>query len=209
MKRYIKSSKKFYGLDNKIIELDRETKSLVYEYSFDGDYYKGDYHIFVKFKDADGNKCLISKIYDSTVANPDNPYNLESGKSYQVSGYFIPKESSIRGDNSISYEIYQPRISGIKGSDGKEVILKFTYPSTASEDAQKLCEVLDQNNIEYKCYDKDGTSGYPIQFNVLRSGKTWNDIMRLINSVRPARYKQEKMFVEHNNGQLIFRDFLY
>lgn len=205
MKLYIKSSKKFYGINNEIIDLERETKSLVYEESYDGDYFDGAYHTNVKFHDAEGNICTIKRIYDTS--NPDNPYNLEEGKSYQVSGYFIPKTSCLKNDTSIKYEIYQPRISGIKGNDGKEVILKFTYPSTASEDAQRLCDVLDQNNIEYKCYDKEGTSGYPIQFNVLRSGKKWNDIMRLINSVRPARYRQEKSIVVRENGQLSFRDF--
>ena len=206
MKVYIKASKKFYGINNEIIELERETKSLVYEYSYDGDYYKGEYHTYVKFHDAEGHKCTISKIYDSS--NPDNPYNLEEGKSYQVSGYYVPEKSGLRNDDSISYTVVQPRIQGIKGTDGKEMVLTFTYPSHLTDEAQQLCTVFDQNNIEYKCYDKDGTSGWPIQFNVLRSGKTWNEIMRLINSVHPAKYKQEKKYVSRENGTLVFREFL-
>lgn len=205
MKIYVKASKRFRGIEGNPIELERETRSLTYKYCYDGDYYDGSYHTYVKFIDEDGNDCLIKRILD--VTNQTNPYGLTEGNQYKVSGYYVPHKSSLIGDTTINYEIYQPRISGIKGNDGKEMVLKFVYPSNAAESAQRLCDVLDQNNIEYKCYDKEGTSGYPIQFNVLRSGKKWNDIMRLINSVRSARYKQEKLYVERENGQLFFRDF--
>lgn len=94
--------------------------------------------------------------------------------------------------------------SATKGSDGREVVLTFKYPSDAVEDANRLCDLFDENDIEYKCYDID--SGYPIQFKVLRSGKTWNDIMKLINSIHAARYKQEKLFVDREGGILRFKE---
>ena len=94
--------------------------------------------------------------------------------------------------------------SATKRSDGREVVLTFNYPSDAVEDANRLCDLFDENNIEYKCYDID--SGYPIQFKVLRSGKTWNDIMKLINSIHAARYRQEKLFVDNEGGVLRFKE---
>ena len=94
-----------------------------------------------------------------------------------------------------------------KGSDSKEVVLTFNYPSGAVKDANRLCDLFNENNIEYKCYDID--SGYPIQFKVLRSGKTWNDIMKLINSIRAARYKKEKLIVDREGGVLRFKEVIY
>lgn len=203
MKRYIKSAKQFYDNQGNVISLDRETRSLTYEYSFDGDYYKGSYHILVRFYDPSTKaRCYISKINDFNIVDESNPYNLVKGKSYQVSGYFYPETSL--ATNEISYQILNPRIQGIKGSDGKEVVLTFTYPSDAVEEANRLCEIFDDNNIEYKCYDIE--SGYPIQFKVCRSGRNWNDIMKLINSVKAARYRQQKMFVDRTENTLRFRD---
>lgn len=94
--------------------------------------------------------------------------------------------------------------SATKGSDSKEVVLIFKYPSDAVEDANRLCDLFDENDIEYKCYDID--TGYPIQFKVLRSGKTWNDIMKLINSIHAVRYRQEKLFVDREGGVLRFKE---
>ena len=70
MKKYIRSSKKFYGQDGEFLDIERESKTLTYDSSFDGDYYKGNYHIFVRFYDTDGNECLISKIYDDSISEP-------------------------------------------------------------------------------------------------------------------------------------------
>lgn len=203
MKRYIKSAKQFYDNQGNTISLDRETRSLTYEYSCDGDYFKGNYHIMVKFYDpSTKSRCYINKINDLNIVDESNPYNLVEGKSYQVSGYFYPEKAFVTDE--VRYQILSPRIQGIKGSDGKEVVLTFTYPSDAVEEANRLCDLLDDNNIEYKCYDIE--SGYPIQFKVCRSGKSWNDIMKLINSVKAARYRQQKMFVDRTENTLRFRD---
>lgn len=204
MKRYIRSSKQFYSTDGHLVDVDRETRTLTYKYSYDGDYFNGAYHTHVMFEDSNGSKCLIQKILDGTV-NPDNPYDLEENKSYQVSGYYVPVESSVIGSHTY-YVIKNPRIFGIQRTDGKEMVLKFTYNPAFVEDAKRLCSELDRNNIEYKCYNIDD-AGYPIQFNILRSGKTWNDIMHIVNSIRPARYKQEKLKVIRDNGKLRFQDW--
>lgn len=71
----------------------------------------------------------------------------------------------------------------------KERCLTFKYGriENTSEKAEQLCKLLEQNNIDYVCYDKD-SNYYSCKFVVRRCGKKWNDIMRLINSVRAAKY---------------------
>jgi len=203
MKRYIRSSKQFYDQEGNIISLERETRTLTYDYSCTGDYYNGDYHILVKFLDlTEKCKCYISRIYDNTVLDETNPYNLRKGQQYQVSGYFYPEKAFVTDE--IRYRIINPRIQGIKNTDGREIVLTFTYPSDNVDEANRLCDLFDENNIEYKCYDIE--SGYPIQFNVCRSGKSWNDIMKLINSVKAARYRQKKLFVDRTGDTIRFRD---
>lgn len=91
-------------------------------------------------------------------------------------------------------------------TDGMEMVLTFTYNHAFVEDAKRLCDELDRNNIEYKCYNIDNKKGYPIQFIILRSGKTWNAIKQIVNSIKPARYKQEILKVIRNNGKLKFQD---
>ena len=185
------------------VSVERETRTLTYEYSCEGDYYKGNYHIFVKFYDpATHSRCYISKIHDNTVINEDNPYGLVPDKQYQVSGYFVPEHAFVTDETR--YFILNPRISGIKGADGRETILTFVYPSYATDDANRLCNLFDKNSIEYKCYDIE--SGYPIQFNVCRSGKGWDHIIKLINSVKAAKYRYRKLFVDRTGGLLRFRD---
>lgn len=211
MKKYIRSSKKFYGQDGEVLDIERESKTLTYDSSFDGDYYKGNYHIFVRFYDTDGNECLISKIYDDSISDPTNPYNLEKGKQYSVSGYYVPNHNII--NNSIEYDVAQPRIAGLTSqnkSNGIEVVTKYWYPAEATADADRLCQLFDQNGIEYRYYgpefDEDTGEPFPLQFTVCRSGKAWKDIQRLVNSVRYAKPKQEKMKVDRSGDQIRFRD---
>lgn len=113
MKRYIRSSKSFYGLNGERVELERETRTLTYEMTREGDYDRGKYHKAVYFIDTEGNRYVLQKAY-----NPDTcqfmgcPYDMEENKSYPVSGYFVPYLPW--RDGKIVYWIYQPRISGVK-----------------------------------------------------------------------------------------------
>lgn len=212
MKRYIKSSRRFYDSNGEdIIELDRETKSLTYQGTYDGDYYDGKDHLNVKFEDSNGNTCIISKV-DDYNDNHNNPYGLEIDQTVQVSGYYVPQGGVA---DIIYYMIVQPRIIGNKSlneSNGIEIIAKYFYPPDAIDDAERLCDILDQNDIEYKYYgvyepeDEDDFEQYPLQFNILKSGKSWGDIQRLVNSVRYAKPKKEKVKITRENGELRFRD---
>ena len=46
------------------------------------------------------------------------------------------------------------------------------------------------NDIDFVAYFGDGY--HPAEFTVRRSGKKWDDIITLINSVKPCKYKYNK-----------------
>ena len=71
----------------------------------------------------------------------------------------------------------------------KERCLTFKYGRNENtiEDANKLCKLLEENKIDYVCYDKE-SNYYHCEFIVRRCKNKWNDIMKLINSVRSAKY---------------------
>ena len=113
MKRYIRASKAFYGIKGERVELERETRSLIYEMTREGDYERGKYHKAVYFNDAEGNRYVIQKAYNPmTCVFVGCPYDIEQGKSYQVSGYFVPYLPW--RDGKIMHWVYQPRILGVK-----------------------------------------------------------------------------------------------
>lgn len=67
----------------------------------------------------------------------------------------------------------------------QERALTFQYSSDSAEtDASDLEQVLQNNKIEYVVYNDYGV----YKFVVRRSGHSWNDLMKLINSVKSARY---------------------
>lgn len=72
----------------------------------------------------------------------------------------------------------------------EETVLKFAYPFAMKDKAKELTELLDNNGIDYKFYESDGY--WPHEFVVRRSGRTWNDIMKMVNSVHAVRYRKEK-----------------
>lgn len=57
--------------------------------------------------------------------------------------------------------------------------------------AEQLSKLLKENNIDFICYNTDDAY-YLCQFVVRRCGNKWNDLMRLINSVRAAKYDYVK-----------------
>ena len=73
-----------------------------------------------------------------------------------------------------------------------ERCLTFKY---AGEDkiqkSKSLVNLLLLNNIDFVWYIATGNY-YPCQFTVRRSGKKWNDIMKLVNSIQSPKYNYAK-----------------
>jgi len=74
-----------------------------------------------------------------------------------------------------------------------ERCLTFKYAGNdKAEKSKSLSNLLEQNNIDYVCYLENGNY-YPCQFILRRSGKKWNDIMKLVNSVQAPKYDYAKI----------------
>ena len=74
-----------------------------------------------------------------------------------------------------------------------EILLGFEF-SSDEDDVKKaniLCDLLEENNIDYVGYDI-GTGWQPSFLIRRRKGFTWNDIMKLVNSIRSPRYYKKK-----------------
>jgi hypothetical protein len=48
-------------------------------------------------------------------------------------------------------------------------------------------ELLETKKIQYKVYNNG--NDYPTTFVVRKSGYTWNELYKLVNSVKAARYR--------------------
>ena len=84
---------------------------------------------------------------------------------------------------------------------GKERVLCFSYSFEMKDKMEKLKEVLDKNNVEFICYESSGYWNH--EFVVRKSGKKWNDIYSLINSVKSVSYKFKNTNIEERNGKLV------
>lgn len=87
----------------------------------------------------------------------------------------------------------------------KERVLYFCYPFENKADMQKLKTVLEENKIEFICYESDGY--YPHEFVVRKSGKKWEDIYKVINSVKAAKYNYKYVYLKYLDGQL--KEYVY
>lgn len=68
----------------------------------------------------------------------------------------------------------------------RERILYFTYSSDDFiSNTKALKELLSDKGIFFECTKTDIYT----RFYVRRSGRTWNGIYKLINSIEPARYR--------------------
>lgn len=83
----------------------------------------------------------------------------------------------------------------------KERVLYFSYSFEMKDNVEKLKDVLRQNNIEFICYESTGY--YNFEFIVRKSGKKWNDIYALINSVYPSFYRFKDTNMEVCDGKLV------
>ena len=62
--------------------------------------------------------------------------------------------------------------------------LTFKYPIEYQDKADQLEGLFSEKGIQYKRYN-----GAAISFTVDKSGYKWNDMYKIINSVKAARYR--------------------
>lgn len=86
-----------------------------------------------------------------------------------------------------------------------ERALTFTWNCIDGTEKQvkELSKVLTDNKIYHHIYSGIDCSFCPFEFTVLRSGKTWNYIMALINNIRSAKYRYKTTtYYEKGNYQI-------
>lgn len=72
-----------------------------------------------------------------------------------------------------------------------ERCLKFkVYGDITTSIVCKIANLFIDNDIDFVGYFSDGY--HPAEFTVRRSGKKWDDIINLINSIKPCKYKYKK-----------------
>lgn len=81
-----------------------------------------------------------------------------------------------------------------------ERALTFRYPEQYSDQAHELDDLLTDEGIKHVMYD-DRDFGF--KFVIGRSGRTWNDIMKLINSVKAPKYDYIQTRFDERNGRWI------
>lgn len=81
-----------------------------------------------------------------------------------------------------------------------EKVLTFKYPFENIAEVNKLKELFSSNNVEFICHESDGW--YSHEFLVRKSGKKWNELYKMINSVRAAKYEFKKTCIEIIEGKL-------
>ena len=59
----------------------------------------------------------------------------------------------------------------------------YSWSDDKADLCDKLCRVLDKNNIDYVCY-------FPMSFVIRHGGEgtTWDDIRNLVNSVKAVKF---------------------
>ena len=86
----------------------------------------------------------------------------------------------------------------------EEIALKFSYPYNRIDEAKELVRLLVSKNIKFIFYESNGYWGH--EFTVRRSGGyTWNEIMKIINSVyAPSDYKKEKTRFNNDEKEIVY-----
>ncbi len=80
-----------------------------------------------------------------------------------------------------------------------ERVLTFKYPYEKKEEKDKLKEVFVQHSIEFICYESNGY--YAHEFVVRKSGRKWNNIYKIINSVKAAKYNFKNVDIRLIDGK--------
>lgn len=81
-----------------------------------------------------------------------------------------------------------------------ERVLTFKYPFEQTENKDKLKILLSENHIEFICYESNGY--YPHEFIVRKSGRKWNELYSIINSVESAKYIFKNTTIDIVDGKL-------
>ena len=81
-----------------------------------------------------------------------------------------------------------------------ERALTFRYPEQYRDQAYELDDLLTDEGVKHVMYD-DRDFGF--KFVIGRSGRTWNDLMKLINSVKSAKYNYVQTIFEEQNGRWV------
>lgn len=81
-----------------------------------------------------------------------------------------------------------------------ERVLTFNYPFESIAEVNKLKKLFTNNNIEFICYESKAY--YPHQFVVRKSGRKWNELYEMINSVKAAKYRFKNTYIEVIEGKL-------
>lgn len=82
-----------------------------------------------------------------------------------------------------------------------ERVLTFKYPFERKDEMNNLKRVFDSNGVEFICYESNGY--YSHCFKVRKSGKKWNDLYAMINSVLPVKYNFVNINMEYVDGKLV------
>ena len=83
----------------------------------------------------------------------------------------------------------------------RERALTFKYPYESIDVVNKIQRLLDDNGVEFILYKSDGY--YPHEFVVRKGSYTWNDIMRLVNSVKAPKYSYKNTEFGDRDGKLV------
>lgn len=89
----------------------------------------------------------------------------------------------------------------------KERVCKFDYPYEHIEEMKALKEAFNTAGINFICHESNG--GWPHQFIVMRSGKTWNDIYKIVNSIKAARYRLETVYLTDDRSHETTEETIY
>ncbi|MEE3344240.1 MAG: hypothetical protein VZS44_09140 [Bacilli bacterium] len=96
----------------KLIEVERETKTLILKSIYNTDYYKGKNHDAFTFLDTEGNKYIYNATLNADMTEYDTNIAKElvfqEDKHIKLSAYFVPTE--FNGE----YFIYNPRLLNIE-----------------------------------------------------------------------------------------------
>lgn len=83
----------------------------------------------------------------------------------------------------------------------EEMALRFKVPFERHEEVEKIENILAANNVKYIAYKSTGY--YNHEFVVRRSGYTWNNIMKMVNSVYAPRYRKEKTWFNSEDQEVV------
>ncbi len=82
-----------------------------------------------------------------------------------------------------------------------ERVLTFKYPYEKKEEKNKLKAEFQKHNIEFICYESNGY--YANEFVVRKSGRRWDDIYKIINSIMPVKYTLKNVNIRLRDGELV------